>query len=368
MPKRCWIFFAVDAKATSLRKGIARRVAEVEPVVIVERGVSAARSKSGWSLPRRVAGNEYRPLHLPERIPILGRTIRNCNIRRIRAELDRLCPHGNRFVCYDSPAQHDLVGELNETCRIYLATDDWTVTLSGDPIPGELEAERKLLARVDRVICIGHSLPDVLRPRVPEGHAPRFDVLDSAFDERLFDPAMTYAEPDALQDIPRPRGVVPGHVSERIDWEGVAACRQLRPDVQWVFVGPADEGMAQRVASIGGHLRPKMPVEQVPGWIQHSDFCAVPYRLNAFTQASSPLKAMESLALGAPTLSTRVPVLERFDRAIQWVREGDGDSYRRAVENLLAEGWTPDAKARRQAAVASFTLGSRVEQFLKMCS
>lgn len=368
MAKRCWIFFAIDAKTTSLRKGIARRVAEIEPVLVVERGVSVARSATGWSLSQRVSGIEYRPLHLPERVPVVGRAIRKCNIRRIRRELDRLCPPGDRIVCYDSPAQHDFVGKLNEHCRIYLATDDWTVTLGGDPIPGELEAERKLLAQVDRVICIGQTLPDVLRPRVPEGCAPRFDVLDSAFDERLFDPAKTYSDPDLLRDVPRPRGVIPGHVSERIDWEGVAACRRLRPDVHWVFVGPADEGMAERVASIGAHLRPKAPVEQIPGWLQHSDFCAVPYRLNAFTKASSPLKAMEALALGVPTLSTRVPVLEQFGQTIQWVREGDGDSYRSAVEGLLAEGRSPAAKARRQAAVASFTLEARVEQFLKLCS
>jgi hypothetical protein len=98
-------------------------------------------------------------------------------------------------------------------------------------------------------------------------------------------------------------------------------------------------------------LYPPIPYEAVPGWIKHCEVCAIPYRINDFTRASSPLKAIEYLGAGAPAISTEIPSLLAFGDAIGWAREGDGMSYAIALDALAKEGRSATAVERRRSAV-----------------
>jgi hypothetical protein len=102
----------------------------------------------------------------------------------------------------------------------------------------------------------------------------------------------------------------------------------------------------------------------MPALISHCDVCAVPYRLNSFTLASSPLKAIEYLATGAPVLSTKIPALRRYGSAIQWVEQADGQSYVRALNKLKLEKRDPSFIEIRRSAVSGDSHEARVEQFL----
>ena len=380
-----WIFFAANAKPTSMRRAVAERLAEEEAVAIIEQPVSVLRERRVPTLERRfeyIRDSKtclcYRPLHYPQRFGGFGKIIKRINEARLRRELDALLPRkGKRIICYDSPNQNHLVGELGEDVSVYLAIDDRTVTVEGDVIPGEIEAERDLLGKVDKVICVSKVLADVLRSRMPSGRDLPIHVLPNGYDERLFDPARKYTEPLILSDIPRPRVLVTGHVSERIDWDGVAGAVNARPDWTWVFVGPADPEMPKKIAQVSnpmarggnGERRPRIvwhdaiPLKEVPSMIGHCDACAVPYRLNAFTRASNPLKAIEYLAMGRPVLSTRVPSLERYRNAIEWVDEADGDSYARALDKLLRQGQNREIWGSRRLAVTDDSWKVRSEQF-----
>ncbi len=372
-----WIFFALNAKPTSMRRAVAERLAEKEPVVIVDCPVSVIRSRSVPSLKfrsKRLPGEalswHYRPLHYPERLPGIGKIAMALNRRRLQRELEQLVPQGaRRIVIYDSPTQDHLVGRLGEDVSVYLAIDDRTVTVWGDPIVGELDAEKRLLAKVDKVICVSEVLAQTLRSRMPEGRVIPVHVLPNGYDERLFDPQKTWGEPAILAGVPKPRILVAGHVSERIDWEGIRGATKARPNWTWVFVGPADPGMKEKIMSKldgNGFCFPPVQVEEVPAWIQHSDACAVPYRLNDFTRSSSPLKGIEYLAMGAPVLSTRVPSLERYVDSIQWVEEGDGKSYARALDELAANGKDPACIQARCMAVSADSWAVKIGQFREM--
>ena len=166
--------------------------------------------------------------------------------------------------------------------------------------------------------------------------------------------------------------VVTGHISERIEWNGIAAAAALRPNWSWVFVGPADDGMARRIADIAAAtgarmlLHPPVPYETVPAWIAHCDACAVPYRLNNFTRASSPVKAIEYLGAGAPVLSTEIPSLLAFGDAIIWVREGDGTSYAEALDAITKQGSSGDAVERRRSSVQDQTWDCKAQRFCEL--
>ena len=372
--KDSWIFFAANAKPTFAQRALAERLAEIESVIIVDRPVSALRDRKLPALKarsNRLPGVEgcwhYRPLHYPERIPGLGRITRLMNSLRLQQELNQLLPHdGKRIVCFDSPTQDHLVWKLGEDISIYLAIDDKTLTVWGEPIHGELKAEKRLLSKVDKAVCVSETLAEVLRSRVPNGRTLPIQVLPNGYDERIFDPNKNFAEPTSIADIPRPRILVAGHVSERIDWDGIIGASRLRPQWAWIFVGPADKGMKEKIANTLGehgfyHL--PIPVQDVPAWIYHCDAGAVPYCLNPFTRASSPLKPIEYLAMGAPVLSTRIPSLERYDGAIEWVNEGDGESYARALDEISNQAGSHEIRQLRRKVVSEDSWGVRVNQF-----
>jgi glycosyltransferase involved in cell wall biosynthesis len=285
----------------------------------------------------------------------------------LQRELDELFPRETaRIVCYDSPTQDHIVGELRESLSVYLAIDDRTITVRGESISGEIEAEKRLLRKVDRVICVSEPLAQTLKSRTSEGQTPPIFVLPNGYDERIFDPSVDYPEPDFLKDIPRPRILIAGHVSERIDWDGIAGASLLRPDWTWIFLGSADRGMEEKLRNLlDSHavMHPSIPVDSVPAWIRHSDACAVPYRLNRFTLASHPLKAIEYLAMGAPVLSTRIPSLESYHGGIEWVEEGDGRGYAKVLDALKQKEMQQKLKEIRRNIVKQETWGIRIAQF-----
>ncbi len=370
----CWIFFAIDSKPTSMRRAIAERLAAYEQVLIVDRPVSLIREPKSAPFRTRLrplsSGRQawhYRPLHSPERLPGLGRISRMLNERRLCKELDQALPDVPvRRVCFDSPSQHGLVGRLRETLSIYLAVDDRTVKVTGEPIRGEQDAERKLLAKIDLVICVSETLADTLRSRSPSSAKPPIVVLPNSYDERIFAPEPDTEEPAALHNVARPRILIAGHISERIDWAGLEAAARLRPEWTWVFVGPADPGIQATIllkVAGKGSWHPPIPVTEIPRWIEHCDACAVPYQLNPFTQASFPLKMIECLAMGAPVLSTKVPSLQKYDGVVAWVEEGEGESYALALDRLIAEARRPEAAEARRAAVRHDSWAYRLDQF-----
>jgi hypothetical protein len=376
------VFFAKNMQPSFSGRALAGRLAEQFPVVVINHALSLLRKRKRPSLVERIRTRtdlpylrEFTPIHYPERLPLLGGWLKAHNWRLLRSELGSvLAPFGpgRRVVCYESPTQYPLVGTLEEDISIYYAIDDRTLTVWGEPIAGEKEAERELLARVDRVVCVSEPLAASLRARAPAGRALRIDVMTNGYNERLFDPERAWEEPAGLANLRRPRILCTGHISERIDWNGIAAAAALRPTWSWVFVGPADAGMAERIAGIQAatgarmFLYPPIPYEAVPAWIEHCEVCAVPYRLNDFTRASSPLKAIEYLGAGAPVLSTEIPSLLVFGNAIGWAREGDGKSFAAALDALAEEGRYTGAVERRCSAVRYESWRYKAQRFREL--
>jgi Glycosyltransferase len=378
-----WIFFATNAKPSSAQRAVAHRLSETNSVVIVREPLSLLRNRSrSFSFESRISRSDvepnctvFMPVHYPERIPLIGRAIKRFGERKLLDELETLLsPLGSRqrVVCYDSPQQFPLVGQLGESLSVYLAIDDRTVTVTGEAVRGEVEAEMKLLARVNHVICVSTPLRQTLRARSMNRKSLPIDVITNGYDERMFTPDIAFEEPAALRQIPKPRVLVSGHVSERIDWDGIREAVTLRPAWSWIFVGPADAHVHERVRSISvngrsaAFLFPPIPYEEVPAWIAHSDVCAVPYRLNGFTRASSPLKAIEYLAAGAPVLSTRVPSIEPFGKYIAWVDEADGRSYASALDDISRQERIGRAATLRWETVKEENWAQKAYQFRQL--
>ena len=384
-----WIFFA-DMLRPWTQRALAKQIGQEEKVVVVGQAASVLRNRS---LPpfrarhKSVEGSlycrDYQPLYFPGRLPGVGKLFRDLNQRLLKRELDRLLPpEEERIVFYDQPMEYDLVKSFGEALSIYLALDDLTLTVWGEPFPKQVQAEIRMLGKIDALICVSRVLADTLQSRIPEGRTIPVHVLPNGYDEHLFNLDKSWKEPAALRPIPKPRVLVAGYVSERIDWDGIAGAARARPDWTWVFTGPATTGMPEKIKSLGEKLNQETPSrnfpkmawlgefrnEEVPAFITHCDVCAVPYRLNAFTRSSSPLKAFEYLAMGAPVLSTRIPSLESYGDVMEWVEEGEGESYGGALDRLMAKRHHPQVVEKRREAVRNESWENRARQFKKIVS
>jgi glycosyltransferase involved in cell wall biosynthesis len=371
-----WLFFADEKRPMSMRMVMGMRLAETDPVVMIETPASVRRTLRVPRFEERVsriagtkAGWHYHPLHFPVRISGFSHAVRHLNLLLLQREMSRISPEGQtRIACFDSPSQHHLAGKLGEQQSIYLAIDDRTRTVYGEPIPGELESEKCLLRKVDRAICVSEFLARALKERMAEEHRIPVHVLPNGYDERLFDPGRSWNRPSVLADLPGPIILIAGHLSERIDWDGIITAARIRPEWVWLFVGPADQGLPEKLESLaksGNRLvwKAPVPMQEMPALIAHCDACAVPYTLNPFTLASSPLKGVEYLAMGAPVLSTRIPALLHYGSAIRWVEQRDGYSYARALDNIKSEQRNPAASKARRMAVSGDSHDVRVRQF-----
>ena len=357
-----------------MRRVVAERLAGEQTVVLVESAISVLRARRIPDFEERIRplnsaySWRYIPLHFPEKLPGIGRLARLLNQHLLGHELDRLLPPTTpRIICYDSPSQHNLVKRLREHISIYLAIDDRTLTVTGKSIKGDLDAEQRLLRQVDKVICVSDRLAQTLRLRMSSASRKPVHVLGNGYDERVFDPQRNYPEPEALKGVPKPRILVAGYVSQRIDWETIRQASLLRPQWTWVFLGPVEPGSKDRLDSMGGQAfwHPRVALTDVPAWISHSDACAVPYHLNAFTLASHPLKAIEYLAMGIPVVSTRVPSLLQYGDALMWVDEGDPQAYVSALDRCITESADPQRREQRRRAVEKASWHYGMNQFKK---
>ncbi len=132
--------------------------------------------------------------------------------------------------------------------------------------------------------------------------------------------------------------------------------RGLHPKARWVLVGPSSAGERDRLRryaeelGLGQHvlLLGPVPRSEVPRYLGLPSVTVSPNPTTALYMASSPTKAVESLALGVPVVGTPIP-----DQAELIAASGGGsvapfeeEPFAAAVASVLAD----PASARRMGA------------------
>ncbi len=168
--------------------------------------------------------------------------------------------------------------------------------------PELVDRERALLERADVVFTGGHSLYEAKRDRHSNVHP-----FPSSVDVAHFAAART-AEPPADQTaLPGPRLGFYGVIDERLDLDLIGAVAALRPEWQFIILGP--------VVKIDPSALPQRPNLHYPGMRGYTDLPAclaawdvalMPFALNEATRFISPTKTPEYLAAGRPVVSTPI--------------------------------------------------------------
>jgi glycosyltransferase involved in cell wall biosynthesis len=207
-----------------------------------------------------------------------------------------------------------------------------------------LQVEEELLRRADLVFTGGPSLYEAKRSRHPDVH-----LFPSAVDHEHFARARgPIEEPEDQAAIARPRIGYFGVVDERIDFDLIDAVAGLRPDWQFVFVGPivkVSDDSVPRGANI--HWMEVRDYRTLPAYISGWDVAIMPFAHNDATRFISPTKGPEYLVAGRPVVSTSIrDVVEPYGRLGLVRIADDPDAFVAAIQAAMDE----DATERRERA------------------
>jgi glycosyltransferase involved in cell wall biosynthesis len=206
-----------------------------------------------------------------------------------------------------------------------------------------LDLEASLFSRADVVFTGGMSLYEAKRNRHHNVHAFPSSIEFSHFSKARG----VKQDPQDQAHIAYPRLGFFGVIDERMDVELVGQVADMRPDWQFVMIGPVVKidpaTLPQRpnIHWLGGKSYQELP-QYLSGW----NIGFMPFALNEATKFISPTKTPEFLAAGVPVVSTPIadvvrPYGERglveIARTAQEVVEKVDIILSRPKENWLAK-------------------------------
>ncbi|HEX2137792.1 MAG TPA: glycosyltransferase family 1 protein [Microvirga sp.] len=166
-----------------------------------------------------------------------------------------------------------------------------------------LDLETALFARADIVFTGGMSLYEAKRGRHRNVHAfPSSIEFDHFVKARSIK-----ADPTDQAAIPGPRLGFFGVIDERMDVELLGQVAELRPQWQFVMIGPVvkiDPGILPRRDNI--HWLGPKDYKDLPHYLSGWDVGFMNFALNEATRFISPTKTPEFLAAGVPVVSTPI--------------------------------------------------------------
>ncbi len=219
----------------------------------------------------------------------------------------------------------------------YDCMDDW----SGFAwMPDSLvEQEVELVDDADLVIVSAQALWDKWAVRNAKTLLARNGADIAHFQRKI--PAA--APPIA---IPPSRTIVGffGAIDSWFDVELLAFAAAERPHYFFAILGAIYEGAVEKLSALTNvRLYGHQPYADLPACLRLFDVCIIPFKINAVTKATDPVKFYEYIAGGKPVVATRLPELEPY-RAVAYLAGGPED-FTRLLDTAVAED---DAKRIEQ--------------------
>jgi len=204
-------------------------------------------------------------------------------------------------VWYYTPMALSFTEQMQPAAVVYDCMDE-LAAFRGAP-PELLEREDALLQRADVVFVGGASLFESKQSRHGNIH-----LFPSSVDVPHFAKAREEQdEPEDQSAIPHPRVGFYGVLDERLDMELLRAVAELRPEMQFVILGPiakiSDDDLPKR---LNLHYLGRKSYDELPRYLAGWDAAMLPFARNDATRFISPTKTPEYLAAWRPVVSTRI--------------------------------------------------------------
>jgi hypothetical protein len=139
-----------------------------------------------------------------------------------------------------------------------------------------------------------------------------------------------------------------GALAKWLDYELLDAASRLRPDWNWLLVGPQYDGsLAGQPLLTRANVMwtgPR-PYSALPAYLRLFTVATIPFRINRITRSTSPLKLYEYLAGGKPVISTPLPECVAMP-AVHIAR--DAEEFSSALDRAREQASEPRARAALQ--------------------
>lgn len=275
------------------------RAAQTYRVLFIEEPVFEREMRASWQISEREGGITVAVPHLPSGLtPSETLFLQRSLVSRLMGNEAQPA----KVAWYYSPMAMAFTPNFQADVTVYDCMDELSA-FRGAP-PELTEYERLLFAKADIVFTGGQSLYEAKLGKHSNLHA-----FPSSIDTKHYDAARSpdRVDPADQAGIARPRLGFFGVIDERMDVELVGKMAELRPDWQFVMIGPIakiDPATLPRPANIhwvGGKSYAELPT-YVGGW----DVGLMPFAHNESTRFISPTKTPEFLASGIPVVSTSI--------------------------------------------------------------
>ncbi|MGV3516779.1 glycosyltransferase family 1 protein [Luteitalea sp.] len=238
------------------------------------------------------------------------------------------------LLWYYTPMAMAFTRALPAGVVVYDCMDDLTMFKGAPAVLPALEAE--LLERADLVFTGGVSLYEAKK------HQHRaVQAFPSSVDKAHFLQARQPMTPPADQArIPGPRIGFFGVIDERLDVDLLAGLAALRPDQQFVLIGPTVKiDPASLPTAPNVHYLGMKSYSELPAYLAGWDVAILPFARNDATRFISPTKTPEYLAAGCPVVSTSIADVVRPYGVNGLARIADTpEAFAAALDDALAEG------------------------------
>ncbi|MBT0159189.1 glycosyltransferase family 1 protein [Candidatus Bathyarchaeota archaeon A05DMB-2] len=195
-----------------------------------------------------------------------------------------------------------------------------------------LKAEKNLSVNSSAVFAVSRSLC----AKISKFNPNCFYVPNGA-DFEHFSKALKIRE--RPQDISQLQNPIIGYIGAVYEWVNIdLICRlaESHPEYSILIVGPVLHGMSKlkKHANIitVGHKKYSF----LPQYLASMDVCLIPFKINALTLASNPIKLFEYLAAGKPVVSTALPEVNNCASGLVYISKNDEDFIKK-VEEALGE-------------------------------
>jgi GT2 family glycosyltransferase/glycosyltransferase involved in cell wall biosynthesis len=213
--------------------------------------------------------------------------------------------------------------------------------------PTMVGQERDLLASADLVVVSS----DYLERHALE-HSSNVLLVRNACDYEHFAGAIK-------QRGDRPLIGYYGAIADWFDSDLVADVAKRRPDWDFVLVGSTFSADTSRLSKLPNVSLPgEKHYSEIPDWLRTFDVVLIPFKRNALTEATNPVKGYEILASGKPLISVPIPEMVALVPLVRLA--SNAEEFEREIEAALNEN-DPDIIEKRRDFARQHTWEKRYE-------
>lgn len=232
----------------------------------------------------------------------------------------------------------------------------------GNNAQGLLPLEQELIHEADMTLFASAWLKQYWSEHSPVAPGKQREVLRNAADFGYFSKV-----PERCYQDPQGRPVIGyyGALAPWFDVELVSAIADAFSDCTVLLIGADTDRIGPRLRRHANiKLTGEVPYGQLSAYLQAFNVCILPFRIEALTLATNPVKVYEYLSAGKPVVAVDLPELHEFSQQVRIAK--DAPAFIEAIAQALKEPFPSTVSRQRQDFAAQQTWEHRVQTLVAL--